>query len=77
MLNDIEHSISAVDQAFAAMEGLSREVGVSEADWKARRSVLEKSLVRPLRTYRSQLLPHHRRQQRKTKQLFEKATAVP
>lgn len=61
VLNDIEKSISALEAGFKAMESLSPEVGVTAVEWQARRQVLEKTLERPLRTYRAQLLPHLRR----------------
>jgi hypothetical protein len=56
-LNDLEKTISAAESAFAEMERLRVVVGVSETDWRARREVLERSLVRPLRSYQSGLVP--------------------
>ena len=41
------------------MDTLRADAGVSAADWQARREVLERLLVRPLRTYQSQLLPEY------------------
>jgi hypothetical protein len=59
MLNDSERSISAAESAFSEMEKLRLVVGISEIDWRARREVLERSLVRPLRTYQSDLVPDY------------------
>ncbi len=41
------------------MEKLRTAVGISQSDWQARREVIERSLVRPLRTYQSQLVPDY------------------
>jgi len=41
------------------------EVGVISAlDWQARRQFLERRLVRPLRTYRSEVLQHYIKNER-------------
>gem|GEM_PF-696664 len=58
MLSDLEHSIAAIDLACEHLDSLrvAREMRV--ADWDARRTALEKSLVRPLRQYRSLLAAH-------------------
>jgi spermidine synthase len=58
-LNDLERSISVAESTFSEMEKLREVVGVSESDWRARREVLERSLVRPLRSYQSELLPDY------------------
>lgn len=62
VLVDIEKSIAAMERAFEVMPTLATARGQTEQDWEARQLVLEKLLVRPLRTYRSILLPHHDRE---------------
>ncbi|MGH7199113.1 MAG: hypothetical protein ACREJB_00805, partial [Planctomycetaceae bacterium] len=59
VLNDIEQSLSAAESAFAAMDDLYESAGVSETQWSARKEYIERGLVRPLRTYRTRLRPHH------------------
>ncbi|MFQ5734997.1 MAG: hypothetical protein ACE5KM_23940, partial [Planctomycetaceae bacterium] len=71
VLNDIEKSLDAADAAFAAMNALHDAVGVSEADWQARRRVIARGLVQPLRAYRSQLLRHHQDERRRMKDLLK------
>ena len=61
VLNDIEQSISAVESSFKAMDELVTQTGLSAKDWLARRKVIEQTLIRPLRTYRTKVLPHHYR----------------
>jgi hypothetical protein len=66
VLNDLERSIDAVESSLGLMDRLRTTVGVAESDWAARRSVLERSLVRPLRSYRSDLVPEYQKEADKT-----------
>ncbi len=50
---DAEESIAVIKRTLEAMDSLAVATGVSQADWDARRTVLERQLVRPLRTYRA------------------------
>lgn len=59
VLNDIEKSIAAIDDAFDVLDTLRSARGYSAEQWQARELALEKSLVRPLQAYRTTLLPHH------------------
>lgn len=71
MLIDVEKSISAIEKSFEVMQTLAPEMQVSAADWQSRQTVLERGLVRPLRTYRSQLLPHLMTLERKSREAAE------
>jgi hypothetical protein len=59
VLNDLDRTIGAAESTFAEMEKLRQLVGISETDWQARREVIERSLVRPLRAYQSELVPEY------------------
>jgi Spermine/spermidine synthase domain len=59
VLNDLDRTIGAAESTFAEMEKLRRLVGISETDWLARREVIERALVRPLRSYQSELMPDY------------------
>lgn len=59
VLNDIEKSIAAVEDTFTAMDELLESRGMTEKQWASRQVALEKSLLLPLRAYRSTLMPHH------------------
>ena len=59
MLNDIEQSVAAIDNAFAELAKLNDARSYSPSQWQARKLALEKSLLRPLQAYRSTLMPHH------------------
>ncbi|NOX54503.1 MAG: hypothetical protein GXP27_08700, partial [Planctomycetes bacterium] len=67
-LNDIDQSILAVQETLRTMDELRAKAGVSSADWKARRALLEKTLVSPLKAYRTQILAHHWKRSQATKQ---------
>lgn len=58
-LHDIELSISAIEQAFQTMSEIHGEVGISNEEWALRKTVLNRSLIRPLETYHERVLPHH------------------
>jgi hypothetical protein len=61
VLNDIEKSLAAIDEAFDALDALRSARGYSAEQWQSRQLALEKSLVRPLQAYRTTLMPHHAR----------------
>jgi hypothetical protein len=71
MLNDIEISIAAMESAFETMDQLTNDTELSENDWSLRQKVLENELIRPLRTYRSKLLPHFHKKRQKEKSRAE------
>jgi len=71
-LHDIELSISAIEQTFETMNEIHSAIGISEEDWRLRKLVLERTLVRPLQTYHSRVLPHHYKKTREeTKELLD------
>ncbi|MBX3443409.1 MAG: hypothetical protein KF774_13470 [Planctomyces sp.] len=55
---DAEHTLSAVTATFAAMDDLRDAAGVPEAEWTTRRALLERQLVRPVRSARSNQSAH-------------------
>lgn len=59
VLNDIEQSVAAIDNAFEKLSSLSTARGYSSSQWQSRQLALEKSLLRPLQAYRTTLMPHH------------------
>ncbi len=63
-LNDIERSIAAAEASFLTLDALSAEGVVPAAEWSARKQLLERRLVRPLRTYRGQVMQHYVKNER-------------
>jgi hypothetical protein len=73
-LNDIELSIAAAETTFATLDALAAQGIVSVEEWQARQQHLERRLVRPLRTYRGQVLQHYVKNER-TKEIVEQSEA--
>ena len=72
VLNDLARSISAVELTFATLDKLTaEEPQLNAAAWAHRRAFLDRALLRPLRTYRSRLLPHHLKHERTVRQLLQ------
>ena len=65
-MTDIELSLDAIDTAMHDMESLAPSAGLAEEDWQLRKRAIERTLIRPLGKYRTTLLPHLRKAQRKT-----------
>lgn len=71
-LHDIEISISAIELAFETMGEIHEGAGVSQKEWRLRKQVLDRTLVRPLQTYHTRVLPHHYKKAREErKKLLE------
>lgn len=62
-LNDVDRTVDILERALREMDRLRRELGWPKSQWQPRRDVLERLLLRPLRTYRAELLPHHRNEE--------------
>jgi hypothetical protein len=61
-VDDIDTTVRAVEQTFQVLDQLTAEAGLPQDVWTARRSVLERTLIRPVRSYQQELLPLlHRR----------------
>ena len=69
-LVDVGESVACVESAFEAMDELDRSSAGNNWNWSVRRRYLERSLLRPLRDYRSQVLSHHVKGRRKTRRLL-------
>ena len=65
VLNDIDQSVLVLQTSFQVMDSLTEEAGVPAEVWEGRRQWVERVLVRPLRTYRSRILPHHDKERKK------------
>lgn len=63
-LNDIERSIAAMEAAFATIDAIASEGAIPSADWTARRQFMDRRLVRPLRTYRGEVMQHYVKNER-------------
>jgi len=71
VLNDIEESLEAAEQAFSVMSELRPAIGVPADHWSARQRVLRRGLLRPLRAYRTRLLKHHHFERHRIKEMLQ------
>ena len=62
MIQDIDTTVLAAEQTFDVMESLTKEADLPVELWAARKSALDRTLIRPVKSYRSDMLPHlHRK----------------
>jgi hypothetical protein len=54
-LTDVDRSVVAIEKALAVMENLYSKANLSPSDWSNRRQVIDRMLLRPLRTRRTEL----------------------
>ena len=54
-LSDVDRSVVAIEKAIQAMDSLHSEARVADLDWENRKRVIDRILLRPLRSYHSQL----------------------
>lgn len=65
VLGEIDESLLASEQALDMLTELATEAGQPAPACAARRRTLEITLLRPLRLYRTEILPHHLRAKKK------------
>ncbi|WP_397568268.1 spermidine synthase [Schlesneria sp. T3-172] len=71
VLEDVDQSLIAVEKGVDAMSTIAAEAGVSETDWQVRKQVIERLMLRPLRSYRSELKSRQERSQMQARAIFE------
>ncbi|MCX7418437.1 MAG: hypothetical protein NT013_02725 [Planctomycetia bacterium] len=76
-LNDIERSIAAMEAAFTTIDALASEGAIPSADWTARRQFMDRRLVRPLRTYRGEVMQHYVKNERTKEAAANPSEAAP
>lgn len=72
---DIEKCLDATSLAIEEMAPLAVSAGLTDEEWQLRKAAIERTMTRPLRKYRTTLLPHLRIAQQKAAALAEKAEA--
>lgn len=74
-LRDADLSIVTAEETLAAMAQSAAAAGVPVGDWQAREAVLERTLVRPLRSYRAELQAQADRNKAKLERVRQKQSA--
>ena len=60
-INEVDQTVRVAEQTFQRLDTLTAEAGISPELWAARRAVLEKTLIAPVRSYQLELLELSRR----------------
>jgi hypothetical protein len=76
LLDDVDQSLVAVEKGVATLDTLASGAGVTEYEWQIRKNVIERMMLRPLRTYRSELQMRQMRGQAKARSIIEEAGQI-
>ena len=69
VMNDIEKSLSVADRSMKLLEELAVQIGVEPDAVERRQIILERELLRPLRTYRGKVLPKYQKAEERLREL--------
>lgn len=75
-LDDVNQSLIAIENAVTALDRLTASAGVSDSDWTTRKQVIERLMLRPLRSFRSETLARQARGQAQARAILEEAKLV-
>jgi hypothetical protein len=67
VIHEADRTVLAAEQTFRVLDELTLEAGISKSLWQARRTVLEKTLIAPVRSYQLELLAITNRDGTRTK----------
>ena len=70
-LGDVEKSLLAAEKGVTSMDELAASAGIAQSDWQARKQVLERLMLRPLRTYRTEVANRLARGEAQAKAMME------
>ena len=73
VLEDVDQSLVAIEKGVESLDELAPLAGVSDKDWKNRKQVIERLLLRPLRSYRAEIKSRQQKSQMHAKAIFDKA----
>ena len=70
VLEDVDQSLIATEKGVTSLDEIAASAGVSDKEWQARKQVIEKLLLRPLRTYRGEVKSRQDRSQMQARALL-------
>ena len=73
ILNDVDLCLIAVEKGVSELNLLAPKAGVSQRDWQTRKNVIDRLMLRPLRTYRDEVQLRQFRGQAKAREIIEEA----
>ena len=76
VLDDVDQSLIAIEKGVNSLNELAASAGVSETEWANRKQVIERLLLRPLRSYRAEIKTRQDRSQMQARAIFDRASQV-
>lgn len=73
ILDDVDQSLIAIEQGLEAMDSLAESAGVAPGDWQIRKEVIERLMLRPLRSYRNEVHARQVRGQAQARAIIDEA----
>ena len=73
VLDDVDQSLIAVEKSVMSLDELATSAGVTDAEWQTRKQVIDRLLLRPLRSYRDAVKTRQTRSQTQARAIFENA----
>ncbi len=70
VLEDVDQSLIATENGVNSLNEIAASAGVSEKEWQARKQVIEKLLLRPLRSYKTEVKSRQERSQMQARALL-------
>lgn len=73
VMEDIDQSLLAIEKGVESMDALATSAGVSHEDWRVRKEVIERLMLRPLRSYRNEVHERQIRGRAQARAIIEEA----
>jgi spermidine synthase len=73
VLEDVDQSLIAIEKGILSLDEVSASAGVSDRDWQLRKEVIDRLLLRPLRSYRADVKSRQTRSQMQARAIIEEA----
>jgi hypothetical protein len=73
ILDDVDQSLLAIEKGLVSLDSIAASAGVTQNEWRTRKEVIERLMVRPLRTYRIEVEARLLRGQAQARSIIEEA----
>jgi hypothetical protein len=73
VLDDVDQSLIAIQSGLESMDAIAVSSGVAPGDWQTRKQVIERLMLRPLRSYRNDIHARQIRGQTQARAIIEEA----
>jgi hypothetical protein len=73
ILDDVDQCVVAVEKGVAVLDSLAVSAGIPQTEWQTRRNVIDRLVLRPLRSYRSEVQLRQLRGRAQARSIIEEA----